>query len=257
MNIKEIILFVILLVLFGVFFGLNVAYKDKPLGNVPIGNIITTAGIGSILAGTFFGVVRPVLLNQQYNPMLIYLIILLFFIWYIITKFASSGISGNEASEVTENKPAIFKQSEMDTEKDKLIAKAKSDTSQGLSGLYKAFISVIIIFVLLMILVSIFQQSSNSGALYIYNILITVTIFLAVMFSYISGSRLTSTSKIEILSFTFAYLIIFGIFAPIFVFNSFSFKSMILSTFIFFSWISITQSIVNFIEYKSQPIERH
>ena len=49
-----------------------------------IGKIFATAGIGSVLAGTFFGIVKDTILKQPSNPMLIFIIIVLFFFWYLL-----------------------------------------------------------------------------------------------------------------------------------------------------------------------------
>jgi len=248
MNILDIILFVTLLIITIILFSLNVTI----LNGKPFGNIITTAGIGSILAGTFFGVVRNILINKPIDGTIIYLIIFLFFFWYILTKGIGLGIQSQEKSDAPEKNPQIVQ-----TKTDEIKISKEKGTKPTLSNLYKGFISIIIFFVMLILILSTYNQSSTGGSLYVYNILITCMVSLAVFFSYFSGSRLDNNTKIEIISYTISYAIIFGVLAPIFVFNSFSMKSSFTSVLIFFIWLSISNSIANFVQDKPTVIHRN
>ena len=66
-----------------------IALKGKVGDKDKCADIIITGGIGSILAGTLFGIVRPVILQQNIDGAFIYLIIILFFVWYLIVKMFS------------------------------------------------------------------------------------------------------------------------------------------------------------------------
>ena len=56
----------------------------------PIGEAITTGGIGAVLAGSYFGIVRDTLLNKPSDPMLTMTIITMVYFWYLFTKICST-----------------------------------------------------------------------------------------------------------------------------------------------------------------------
>jgi hypothetical protein len=215
----ESIIFILAIVIFITFYVLALVYKNKP-----ISDYIITGGIGAILAGTFFGIMKDSIMNQKNNNMLNLFIILLFFIWYILTKIISSAIKDKEVDRpaaivvpASENTEVIVTEKESSKEKD-----------NWREGLSKS----------------------------LYNVLITVVISLAVLFAFFSGNRLSYQYKIEILSYTFSYGIVFGIIAPLFLFQSFSIRNSMTITLIFFIWLSITFSITNFLNMKKEYIKR-
>ena len=61
---NDLVMFSFLLLIFVSFFAAAVALKGKSEGKNKLSEIIITGGIGSILAGTFFGVVKQVLLQK-------------------------------------------------------------------------------------------------------------------------------------------------------------------------------------------------
>jgi Na+/melibiose symporter-like transporter len=120
----------------------------------------------------------------------------------------------------------------------------------------KSLISFIIIFIIVILGISFYRGGDDNSQFFMYNVLITVVISLAVLFAFFSGNRLTYQYKIEILSYTFSYGIIFGIVAPLFLFQSFSIRNSITLTLIFFIWLSITFSISNFLNMKKEYVKR-
>ena len=76
----------ITILIFIICFPTAVALKGKIGDKDKCADIIITGGIGSILAGTLFGIVKPVILQQNIDGGFIYLIIILFFVWYLIVK---------------------------------------------------------------------------------------------------------------------------------------------------------------------------
>ena len=243
----ESIIFILAIVIFITFYTLALVYKNKP-----ISDYIITGGIGAILAGTFFGIMKDSIMNQNNNNMLNLFIILFFFIWYILTKIIASAIKDKEVDHPT----AIQVPSTDSTEvvvKEKNSSKEKDNWREGLS---KSLISFIIIFIIVILGISFYRGGDDNNHFFIYNVLITVIISLAVLFAFFSGNRLSYQYKIEILSYTFSYGIVFGIIAPLFLFQSFSIRNSITLTIIFFIWLSITFSISNFLNMKKEYIKR-
>ena len=243
----ESIIFVLAIVIFITFYVLALVYKNKP-----ISDYIITGGIGAILAGTFFGIMKDSIMNQKNNNILNLFIILLFFVWYILTKFIASAIKDKQV----DRPAAIVVPANENTEvivKEKDSSQEKKNWREGLS---KSLISFIIIFIIVILGISFYKGGDDNNHFFMYNVLITVVISLAVLFAFFSGNRLTYQYKIEILSYTFSYGIIFGIVAPLFLFQSFSIRNSITLTLIFFIWLSITFSISNFLNMKKEYVKR-
>ena len=243
----ESIIFVLAIVIFITFYILALVFKHKP-----ISDYIITGGIGAILAGTFFGIMKDSIMNQKNNNILNLFIILLFFLWYILTKFIASAIKDKEVDRpaaivvpATENTEVIVKEKDSSQE--------KKNWREGLS---KSLISFIIIFIIVILGISFYRGGDDNNHFFMYNVLITVVISLAVLFAFFSGNRLSYQYKIEILSYTFSYGIVFGIIAPLFLFQSFSIRNSMTITLIFFIWLSITFSITNFLNMKKEYIKR-
>ena len=243
----ESIIFVLAIVIFITFYILALVFKHKP-----ISDYIITGGIGAILAGTFFGIMKDSIMNQKNNNILNLFIILLFFVWYILTKFIASAIKDKEVDRpvaivvpATENTEVIVKEKDSSQE--------KKNWREGLS---KSLISFIIIFIIVILGISFYRGGDDNNHFFMYNVLITVVISLAVLFAFFSGNRLSYQYKIEILSYTFSYGIVFGIIAPLFLFQSFSIRNSMTITLIFFIWLSITFSITNFLNMKKEYIKR-
>jgi hypothetical protein len=72
----ETIIFILAIVIFIIFYILALVYKNNP-----ISDYIITGGIGAILAGTFFGIVKDSIMNQKNNTFLNLYIIIFFFVW--------------------------------------------------------------------------------------------------------------------------------------------------------------------------------
>lgn len=243
----ESIIFILAIIIFITFYTLALVYKNKP-----ISDYIITGGIGAILAGTFFGIMKDSITNQKNNTVLNLFIIIFFFVWYILTKFIASLIKNNEVNHPDAIQvPATDSTQVIVNEKD--ISKEKDNWREGLS---KSLISFIIIFIIVILGISFYRSGDDNSHFFMYNVLITVVISLAVLFAFFSGNRLNYQYKIEILSYTFSYGIVFGIIAPLFLFQSFSIKNSITITLIFFIWLSITFSISNFLNMKKEYIKR-
>jgi magnesium-transporting ATPase (P-type) len=145
------------------------------------------------------------------------------------------------------------------TENTEVIVSKKESTKEKdnwKEGISKSLISFIIIFIIVILGISFYRGGDENSNFFMYNVLITVIISLAVLFAFFSGNRLNYEYKIEILSYTFSYGIVFGIIAPLFLFQSFSFRNSITMTLIFFIWLSITFSISNFLNLKKEYIKR-
>jgi hypothetical protein len=243
----ESIIFVLAIIIFITFYVLALVYKHKP-----ISDYIITGGIGAILAGTFFGIMKDSIMNQKNNDMLNLFIILFFFVWYILTKFIASAIKDKEV-----DRPNAIQVPSTDitevvvSEKD-----STEDKNNWREGLSKSLISFIIIFIIVILGISFYRGGDDNNHFFMYNVLITVIISLAVLFAFFSGNRLSYQYKIEILSYTFSYGIVFGIIAPLFLFQSFSIRNSMTITLIFFIWLSITFSITNFLNTKKEYIKR-
>jgi len=243
----ESIILILAIIIFIIFYTLALVYKHKPLSDY-----IITGGIGAILAGTFFGIMKDSIINQKNNTMLNLYIILFFFVWYILTKLIASGIKDKSVEHPKAiEEPATENSEVVVTKKDSV--KEKQNWQEGLS---KSLISFIIIFIIVILGISFYKGGDENSHFFMYNVLITVIISLAVLFAFFSGNRLNYQYKIEILSYTFSYGIVFGIIAPLFLFQSFSFRNSITNTLIFFIWLSITFSITNFLNMKKQYIKR-
>ena len=243
----ESIIFVLAIVIFITFYILALVFKHKP-----ISDYIITGGIGAILAGTFFGIMKDSIMNQKNNNILNLFIILLFFLWYILTKFIASAIKDKQV----DRPAAIVVPANENTEvivKEKDSSQEKKNWREGLS---KSLISFIIIFIIVILGISFYRGGDDNNHFFMYNVLITVVISLAVLFAFFSGNRLSYQYKIEILSYTFSYGIVFGIIAPLFLFQSFSIRNSMTITLIFFIWLSITFSITNFLNMKKEYIKR-
>jgi hypothetical protein len=243
----ESIIFILAIVIFITFYILAIVYKHKP-----ISDYIITGGIGGILAGTFFGIMKDSIMNQKNNTFLNLYIILFFFIWYILTKIIASAIKNKEVDRPNAiQMPSTDSTEVIVTEKDS--SKEKDNWREGIS---KSLISFIIIFIIVILGISFYRGGDENSHFFMYNVLITVIISLAVLFAFFSGNRLSYQYKIEILSYTFSYGLVFGIIAPLFLFQSFSFRNSITMTLIFFIWLSITFSISNFLNVKKEYIKR-
>ncbi len=243
----ESIIFILAIVIFITFYVLALVFKNKP-----ISDYIITGGIGAILAGTFFGIMKDSIINQKNNNLLNLFIILFFFVWYILTKFIASAIKDKQvdrpiAIKVPSNENSMVIVNEKDS------AKEKDNWREGLS---KSLISFIIIFIIVILGISFYRGGDDNNHFFMYNVLITVLISLSVLFAFFSGNRLSYQYKIEILSYTFSYGIVFGIIAPLFLFQSFSIRNSMTVTLIFFIWLSITFSISNFLNIKKEYIKR-
>jgi len=243
----ESIIFILAIVIFITFYVLALVYKHKP-----ISDYIITGGIGAILAGTFFGIMKDSIMNQKNNNLLNLFIILFFFVWYILTKIIANAIKDKEVDRPNAiTVPSTDVTEVVVSEKDS--SKEKDNWREGLS---KSLISFIIIFIIVILGISFYRGGDENNHFFIYNVLITVIISLAVIFAFFSGNRLNYQYKIEILSYTFSYGIVFGIIAPLFLFQSFTIRNSMTVTLIFFIWLSITFSISNFLNMKKQYIKR-
>jgi hypothetical protein len=243
----ESIIFILAIIIFITFYVLALVFKNKP-----ISDYIITGGIGAILAGTFFGIMKDSIINQKNNNLLNLFIILFFFVWYILTKIIASAIKDKQvdrpiAIKVPSNENSMVIVNEKDS------AKEKDNWREGLS---KSLISFIIIFIIVILGISFYRGGDDNNHFFMYNVLITVLISLSVLFAFFSGNRLSYQYKIEILSYTFSYGIVFGVIAPLFLFQSFSIRNSMTITLIFFIWLSITFSISNFLNMKKEYIKR-
>jgi len=216
--------------------------------NGPVSDAITTGGIGAILAGTYFGIVKDTVFNKSSNPILTFIIILLFYVWYVFTKLFANLITKQEKATVK----SATSTPNTDITKDENKIENKSGNKIG--SLSAIFIAVIIIFMLVILYAT--TSGGDEGQLTKYNILTMVMIILAVLFAFFSGKRIDYESKIEIMGYTFSYMVVFGILTPLFLYDSFSFKSSITNTVLFFVWISLTFSISNFLKNRPSYIER-
>jgi ABC-type transport system involved in multi-copper enzyme maturation permease subunit len=257
----ESIILILAIIIFIIFYILAIVYKNKP-----ISDYIITGGIGAILAGTFFGIMKDSILNQKNNTSLNLYIIIFFFVWYISTKMLSYAIKNNSVEhpssiQVTsnENENENIDQNEDENENKKVKVTEKENFKEKQNwreGLSKSLISFIIVFIIVILGISFYKGGDDNSHFFMYNVLITVIISLAVLFAFFSGNRINYQHKIEILSYTFSYGIVFGIIAPIFLFQSFSFRNSVTMTIIFFIWLSITFSMSNFLNTKKEYIKR-
>jgi hypothetical protein len=243
----ESIIFILAIIIFIIFYILAIVFKHKPLSDY-----IITGGIGAILAGTFFGIMKDSIMNHTNNNNFNLFIILFFFVWYVLTKIIANSIKQKEVDRPTSIQYPATDNVDIQIVKEE-NSKEKNDWKDGLS---KSLISFIIIFIIVILGISFYRSGDDNNNFFMYNVLITVVISLAVLFAFFSGNRLSYQYKIEILSYTFSYGIVFGIIAPLFLFQSFSIRNSVTITLIFFIWLSITFSITNFLNMKKEYIMR-
>jgi len=248
----------ILITIFILFFILN-RIAGSPVGIKwgiqPLEPITTEAGIGSILAGTFFGVVRQVILKYPTNFNSTLIIMICFFIWYTLTKSLALFINNSskayvEGSNVEETDDVKVKDlNEFQTN----LAK-----SNKLPPLYGVLVSSIILLFGIILVVAFYSQRNDGNDKHIvnYNIIITCMVILAGFFTFITGKKIDVETKIRIVAYTISFAIIFGIFAPIFLFKSFSFGNLIISSLTFFVWLTLSYSFSNFLTEKEKYINR-
>ena len=257
------ILMGITILIFLICFPTAIALKGKIGDKDKSADVIITGGIGSILAGTLFGVIKPVILQQNIDGAFIYLIIILFFVWYLIIKLFSLMIYRTNANLNTiipnPSKSKISTYNVDGTKTDDNIDSDNGDSSSQYTVLSYVFISMIGILIIVILGVSLYQQSKtgSNSPLMSYVIIISVMIVLSLLFSFFSGVRIDVDKKIEIMSYTISYAIVFGILASIFVFDNFKLSAATTSTFIFFVWMTLTASISNFLTYNPPIIKRY
>ena len=215
----------------------------------PIADAITTGGIGAILAGSYFGIIKDTILNKPNDPMITFTVILMFYFWYLFTKIFSHLFVKRESPV----KPTASQTNYTEISKDENNTESVTSNNK-ISATTGIFIAVLIIFMMVILYLS--TSGGNDGAMAKYNILTAVMVTLGVLFAFFSGKRLDFEAKSEIVGFTFSYLIVFGILTPLFLYEQFSFKNSITNTIIFFVWLSITYSISNFIKYRPTYIQR-
>lgn len=247
---NEFYIFIALVILLIIFFSISQA---KQFRGGEIGNMITFAGIGAILGGTFFGIVKDTVLNKSPNSAITLYIIFFFFIWYIITKFISLYL-------IKLQNPEQKLIATGNTDKEILLRNSESTLKEiknknKITPLNGVFIGAIILIMIIILFVSMAQKGNADYST--YSILVTVMIILAVLFSFFSGHRLNYNIKSQIMGYTFSFALVFGILAPIFVYDSFSLKDSTTSTIIFFVWLSLTNAISNFIKDKINYINRY
>jgi len=188
-------LLIVIIILLIIGLAVGIALKGNPISTT-----MTQAGIGSILAATFFGIVRPILMNKPADSNLLFVILVMYFLWYVIVKVIELYLINKNTT-----------QEELKDIKNKPIPKG------NLGGLYNAFMGVIVIMIIVILGITIYNDSqTNSGKqTSIFTIMMTVLIAISMLFSFFSGAKLNYEEKIEILSYTFSFLIIFGVLTPI------------------------------------------
>ena len=257
------ILMGITILIFLVCFPTAIALKGKIGDKDKCADIIITGGIGSILAGTLFGVIKPVILQQNIDGGFIYLIIILFFIWYLLVKMFSLLLYRINANSNTvapnPSKSQISTYNTTGPKTDDNIDSDNGDSSSQYTVLSYVFISMIGILIIVILAVSLYQQSKtgSNSPLMSYVIIISVMIVLSLLFSFFSGIRIDVDKKVEIMSYTISYAIVFGILATIFIFNNFKLSTTVTTAFIFFVWMTLTASISNFLTYNPPIIKRY
>lgn len=253
----------ITILIFIICFPTAVALKGKIGDKDKCADIIITGGIGSILAGTLFGIVKPVILQQNIDGAFIYLIIILFFVWYLIVKMFSLllyRINANANTVLSNPSKSIISTFPTATQMtDDNIDSDNGDSSSQYTILSYVFVAMIGILIIAILGVSLYQQSKagSSSPLMSYVIIMSVMIVLSLMFSFFSGVRIDIDKKVQIMSYTISYAIVFGIFASIFIFSNFKLSSTVTIGFIFFVWMTLTASISNFLMYNKPVIKRY
>jgi hypothetical protein len=249
--------------IFIICFPTAAALKGKIGDQNKCADIIITGGIGSILAGTLFGIVRPVILQQNIDGAFIYLIILLFFIWYLLVKMFSlllyriNANANTVAPNPSKSNLSIIPTATQMT--DDNIDSDNGDSSSQYTVLSYVFVAMIGILIIAILGVSLYQQSKtgSSSPLMSYVIIMSVMIVLSLLFSFFSGVRIDVDKKVQIMSYTISYAIVIGIFASIFIFSNFKLSSTVTIAFIFFVWMTLTTSISNFLMYNKPIIKRY
>lgn len=260
---NQTVLMGITILIFLICFPTAIALKGKLGDKDKCADIIITGGIGSILAGTLFGIVKPVILQQNIDGGFIYLIIILFFVWYLLVKMFSLlmyRVNAN-ANTVAPN-PSRSKISTIPTPTsmtDDNIDSDNGDSSSQYTILSYVFVAMIAILIIAILGVSLYQQSKtgSSSPLMSYVIIMSVMIVLSLLFSFFSGVRISIDKKVQIMSYTISYAIVFGILASIFIFSNFKLSSTVTMAFIFFVWMTLSTSIANFLTYNQPVIKRY
>lgn len=235
------IIFGLTLIIFFISIILNLSFRSKIITDA-----IITGGIGAVLAGSYFGIVKDTILNKPNEPLLTFVIIMIFYFWYVITKISSGYLVKNQQQNYS------VKNTSFNIKDDENKVETKSNAS--ISKTSGVFIGVLIVFMVIFLFIA--TRGSDNGGIVKYNILTAIMVILGVLFAFFSGNRLDYESKAEIVGFTFSYLIVFGVLLQLFIYNTFSFKNGITNTVIFFIWISLTYSISNFIKPKPIYINR-
>jgi len=257
------ILMGITILIFLICFPTAIALKGKIGDKDKCADIIITGGIGSILAGTLFGIIKPVILQQSIDGAFIYLIIILFFVWYLLVKMFSLLLhrintnSNTVASNPLKSNIRTFTTSTSITNDN--IDSDNGDSSSQYTILSYVFISMIGILIIAILGVSLYQQSKtgSNSPLMSYVIIMSVMIVLSLLFSFFSGVRINIDKKVQIMSYTISYAIVFGILATIFIFNNFKLSTTFTTALIFFVWMTLTASISNFLTYNPPIIKRY
>jgi len=246
---NENVLLVLLIILFIIFISINRAMAGSPMERITF-----EAGIGCLLVGTFFGVVRLTLLKKQPNFRIALMSMIGFFIWYVCTKGLSSLFINSGTMTLTGSTAGNEDKVEIENEQQS----AEKIQSQKLPDVYGAFIAAIVILLTITLLIAFYAQKNQNNDKHLVNFLIMMTVLtvLSGMFTTLSGKKISNEMKIKILAYTIAFALVFGVFCPIFVFKNFSFSNLIISTLIFFVWLTLTYSFANFMTEKPQYIER-
>jgi hypothetical protein len=257
------ILMGITILIFIICFPTAIALKGKIGDKDKCADIIITGGIGSILAGTLFGIVKPVILQQSIDGAFIYLIIILFFVWYLLVKMFSLLLHRiNTNSNIVAPNPFRSQISTFTTSialTNDNIDSDNGDSSSQYTILSYVFISMIGILIIAILGVSLYQQSKtgSNSPLMSYVIIMSVMIVLSQLFSFFSGVRINVDKKVQIMSYTLSYAVVFGILATIFIFNNFKLSTTFTTALIFFVWMTLTASISNFLTYNPPIIKRY
>ena len=260
---NQTVLMGITILIFLICFPTAIALKGKLGDKDKCADIIITGGIGSILAGTLFGIVKPVILQQNIDGGFIYLIIILFFVWYIFVKmFSLLMYRVNANVNTVAPNPSKSKISTIPTETsmtDDNIDSDNGDSSSQYTILSYIFVAMIGILIIAILGVSLYQQSKtgSNSPLMSYVIIMSVMIVLSLLFSFFSGVRISIDKKVQIMSYTISYAIVFGILASIFIFTNFKLSSTVTTAFIFFVWMTLSTSIANFLTYNEPVIKRY
>lgn len=243
----------LIIIVFIIFIGINRGMSGKPM------ELVTTeAGLGSLLAGAFFGVVREVLLKRPANFKITLIAILGFFLWYVLTKGLSTLFINSTTMNIS-TKETAGNESKLEAENEQKSKEIKKEAKQKLPDIYNVFIAALIILLVVILMISFYAQRKEGADKHIsnFNIMVTCMVVLAGFFTFLSKKKLSNEMKIKILSYTIAFAIVFCIFAPVFVFKSFSFVSLIISTMIFFVWLTLTFSFSNFATPTVSYIKRY